>query len=152
MVLHPRSNATVNRYFALIRAMFYKAADWGRFDGVNPVRKVKFNREYREIHPLSQDDITKILDAARKVAANPQSPLQVVICDMIIFALNTGLRKSEMLNLKWSSVHGDEITVIGKGKKVRTVPPNSAALKIPAKSSRLSEYVFIVPNRGNKDL
>ena len=40
---------------------------------------------------------------------------------MVYLALTTGLRRDEMCNLKVADIHGDYLTVLGKGSKVRDV-------------------------------
>ena len=144
--------ATVNRYLQLLRGMFYRAIDWEIYNKANPVKKVKFFREEREKRALSHEELQKILEAARAIAAKARSPLQKIFPDLILFAAHTGLRKSEILNLRWKDVRENEISVLGKGSRRRTVPLNITAKAILDRQIRRGEHVFDIPNRDRKDL
>lgn len=144
--------ATVNRYLQLLRGMFYRAIDWEIYNKPNPVKKVKFFREERERRALSHTEMEKVLEAARAVAGKARSPLQKAFPDLILFAAHTGLRKAEVLNLRWKDVREDEITVIGKGSRRRTVPLNKTARAILDRQVNRGEFVFDIPNRDRKDL
>lgn len=147
-----RSRATINRYLQLLRGMFYRAIDWEVYHGPNPMKKVRFFKEEHPIKPLSQEQARRILDATREVSKIGRSPLQKAFYDLVILAANTGMRKSEILNLRWRDVHDDELEVRGKGGRIRTVPLNTAALAIVVKQPRRSEWIFDIPNRRQPDL
>lgn len=147
-----RGQATINRYMQLLRGMFYKAIDWEIYSKPNPVKELRFYREQPEIRPLSKDDVSKILEAARKISKNPKSELQKAFVDIVILALNTGLRKSEILNLRWKDMKDDEIEVVDKGNRRRMVPLNTAAREAISRQPRRTEYVFHIPNRSQHDL
>lgn len=142
-----RSRATVNRYTQLLRSLFFRAIDWEVYRGPNPVRKVKFFRERPEVHVLKPEEIGKVMEAARGIAAAPQSSIQKVIPDIIELALMTGLRKSEILNLCWRNVRDDDVEVRGKGDRRRLVPLNRRAREIIVGQPKRSEFVFDLPNR-----
>jgi integrase len=144
--------ATVNRYLQLLRGMFYRAIDWEVYSKPNPVKKVKFFREEREKRALSHDELQKILEAVRAIAAKARSPLQKVFPDLILFAAHTRLRKSEILNLRWKDVREDEISVLGKASRRRTVPLNKTARAILDRQVKRGESIFDIPNRDRKDL
>jgi integrase len=144
--------ATVNRYLQLLRGMFYRAIGWEIYSKPNPLKKVKFFREERERRTLSHDEMEKILETVRVIAVKAHSPLQKTFPDLILFAAHTGLRKSEILNLRWKDVKEDEVTVLGKGSRRRTVPLNKTAEAIIERQIRKSEFVFDIPNRDRKDL
>jgi len=149
----PRTKATINRYCQLLRGMFYRAADWGVFDGQNPLKKVKFFREAPEIKPLSRLDYEKVLAEAALISSqNRPSPVQRVFYDLIILAANTGLRRSEALGIRWKDIQDGAVIVTGKGNKRRTVPLNAAALEAIGRQPRAGEYVFDVPNRRQSNL
>jgi integrase len=147
-----RSKATLNRYMQLLRGMFYKAIDWELYQKPNPLKKVKFYREEGRVRPLSRADIDKVLEAAKKISENAKSPLQKHFYDLVLLALNTGLRKSEILQLRWKDVKDDEIEVRGKGDRRRTVPLNQIAQAVIGRQPRRTEYVFDIPNRKQPDL
>ena len=107
----PRSQATLNRYMQLLRGMFYKAIDWEIYTGPNPVKKVKFFREDRTIKPLSHEEMKAVLEACRQIGARKgASSLQKAFADLVEFAVNTGMRKSEILNLQNLSIAEPEGT------------------------------------------
>jgi integrase len=147
-----RSKTTLNRYMQLLRGMFYRAIDWELYQKPNPLKKVKFYREEGKVRPLSRADVEKVLEAAEKISKKPQSPLQKIFRDLVLFGLNTGLRKSEILNLRWKDVKEDEVEVRGKGDRRRTVPLNQAAQAVIRWQPRRTEFVFDIPNRKQPDL
>lgn len=67
---------------------------------------------------------------------------------MIILAFNTGMRKSEILNLRWADVRGGELIVKGKREKTRAIPLNVEARKAIDRQPRRDPYVFWLPNRS----
>jgi len=146
------SKATINRYLQILRGLFYRAIDWEVYKKPNPLKKIRFYKEERTIRGLSGRDISKVLNAAKKISASPRSPLQKIFYDACILALNTGMRKSEILDLKWKDIKGDEVEIIGKGSKRRTVPLNSAARGIIESQPRNDEHVFDLSNRHQQDL
>jgi len=56
-----------------------------------------------------------------------------------MLAVNTGLRKSEIMNLKWMDFKGNEISVKGKADKNRRIPLNLGAKAIIIKQPRKTE-------------
>jgi integrase len=137
-----RSPATINRYCQLLRGMFYRAADWGDFTGQNPLRKVKFFHEEPNRRLLTTDEIRRIIEAAEAIATNPRSRLQRQFPDMIRLAVNTGLRKGELLNLRWADIRSDEIIVKGKGERTRIIPLNEEALRALSRQPRRGSRVW----------
>lgn len=110
----------------------------GRDVGIGPLAGDRAGREAVEI----------LVD----LEAGPRSPVQKVIGSLIIFLFNTGLRKSEALNLRWQNLRDTNIDVLGKGKKWRKVPLNATAQRIIARQPRVSAYVFDIPNRHQMGL
>ena len=85
--------ATVNRELACLKNMFNKAIQWD-YAKENPVRKVKLFRE--------DNTIVRFLSSSERQRLLAFSP--GYLRPLIITALNTGLRKGELLNLKWSQI------------------------------------------------
>lgn len=84
---------TVNRELACLKHMFNLAMDWGKANS-NPVEKVKFFREERHnLRWLTPEEEEKLLPAC----ASHLRPIVVV-------AIYTGMRKSEIMNLTWDEV------------------------------------------------
>ena len=90
--------------------------------------------------------------SCREIRKKPQSPVQKIFYDLVVFALNTGMRKAEILNLEWKNIKEDEATVRGKGDMRRTVPLNRAVQEVLNRQPKRSNYVFDIPNRNQGDL
>jgi len=149
----PRGQATLDRYMQLLRGMFYKAIDWEIYKGPNPVKKVKFFREDRAIKPLSHEEVKAVLEACRQIRARKgASSLQKAFADLVEFATNTGVQKSEILNLQWKDIKNWEATIKGKANRTRSVPLNAAAQAIGERQQKRSPYVFPIENREQQDL
>lgn len=143
------SPATVNRELALLKHLFNLATTWGQYAGLNPLRAVKFLAEDNfKFRTLSPDEEKKLIRCA--------SPY---LQDLIVFAINTGLRLGDILNLNWEEVDLD------KGVIRRTVQKNSRILELPLNERaetvvrawhgmRKCQYVFYNPETGDqfKDL
>jgi integrase len=147
-----KSKTTINRYIQLLRGMFCKAIDCEVYQGQNPLKKVKFFKEAPQLKPLTGSQTEKILEASLRISKKPKSSVQKVFHDLVVFALNTGMRKSEILNLEWKDIRENEATVKGKGERVRTIPLNLSAREVLSRQPRRSSYVFDIPNRNQPDL
>ncbi len=118
--------------------------EWG-LASENPVMKVRKERVSNNIERwLTLDEEKKLLKESPKW-----------LQDIIIFAINTGLRQSEILDLKWSQVDMDRETVTileQKNRCVDTLPLNETVVRLLwAKrdaSAGIDDYVF--PNTLNQ--
>ncbi len=73
--------------------MFNKAKEWGKASR-NPALKVKLlKEENRRTRYLEKEEIRALLDACSEH-----------LKPIVVTALNTGVRKSEILNLKWPNI------------------------------------------------
>ena len=116
-------NARVNRVLALVRSILNRAVD--QWDWLDSAPKVRLRKEAdHRIRWLS-------LQEAKKLIAELPSHL----ADMATFTLATGLRQSNVKNLKWENVdlekkhawiHADE----AKATKAIAIPLNMDAIKI----------------------
>ena len=88
------SPATVNREVALLKHMFNLAETWGAFGGTNPVRMVRVFDE--------DNDVVRVLSLEEE--RRPLSHCSPYLQDLILFAINTGLRAGDILNLTWEEV------------------------------------------------
>lgn len=96
MLVKGKKNATANRHLATIKHMFTKAVEWDMVeeDVLKRVRRVKMLEENnRRMRFLSTSECSSLVDNCDKH-----------LRPIVITALNTGMRKSEILNLKWDDV------------------------------------------------
>ena len=145
------AKSTINLYLQQVRGMFYRAIDWGLYSGENPMKKVRSYRTSSVVTILTDAQVDKILKASRAISDNPNGPIQVDWYTMILLVLNTGMRKGEVLNLKWKDIKDDELVIRGKGEKTRIIPLNETALNLLTRHpKRDSEYVFDIPSRKHR--
>jgi integrase len=129
------SGGGVNRELALLKAMFNKAREWGFARMENPVKGVKYYPERQKERILSEDEARRLVRASSGA-----------IRPVLVVALNTGMRKSEILDLSWKNVDFPRRFIRverSKNNRSRKVPMNSAVHKtLSALRGRGSEYVF----------
>jgi integrase len=134
--------ATVNRETALLKHLFFQAEKWGLHTG-NPVRLVRFLTEDNlKCETLSPDE-----EAALLLAAPPY------LKDMVTFAVNTGLRRSDVFNLRLEDVDIEKAFVniiVRKNRKPHTVFLNPDALAVILRQRKDTEYVFTNPMTGGQ--
>ncbi len=145
----PASPATVNRELALLKHMFNLAEQWGLFRGRNPVKGIRFlpedNLQYRSLSDAEEAELIRQC-----------SPY---LQDLVTFAIHTGLRFGDILNLKWEGVDLENQTIkvfVKKTRRFLDLPLNDAAAKVVRgwHGIRRNEYVFYNPETGEqwKDL
>ncbi|GAH32601.1 unnamed protein product, partial [marine sediment metagenome] len=86
--------STVNRYFEVLRHFFNLAIEDG-YLSENPVRFYIPFVEDGERRSLATEEIKSILESAKFIQENSRTQLQSIIYDIIVFALNTGMRLSK---------------------------------------------------------
>ncbi len=130
------SVATVNRELACLKHMFNKAIEWGKAEA-NPVRRVKLFKENNvRTRYLEKEEIKKLID-------NASAHLKPIL----VVALNTGMRKGEILGLKWTDLDfRNNIIFIRQSKSGvrREVPMNTTARRtlIAVRKHPESPFVF----------
>ena len=88
------SAATANRHHNTLRAIFNRALEWEKYDGKNPAAKVKqFRVENSRTQFLENSDITRLLAAC-----------DAEIQPIVTLALLTGMRRGEIVNLRWEHI------------------------------------------------
>ena len=170
-----RAPSTINRDVTALKSALNRAVEWGYLDA-NPIAKVKPAKVDQKgvVRYLSGEEESRLRDAlvaredrARAERANanrwrekrgyPTMP-ELYGCTyvdhlrpLVLLALNTGLRRGELFNLRWSHVDLDRamLTVHGGGAKsgqTRHVPLNTEAVAVlrdwQATTEKQSGYVF----------
>jgi excisionase family DNA binding protein len=137
------SRARVNRNLALLKKMFNLAMDWGYLKE-NPVRKVRLFSEKDNLKEriLSAEEEKKLLE----VSSEHLRPI-------IITALCTGMRRGEILSLRWSQVDLSRRTIRAdktKSGRIRIIPINDTLLEglSRLKKDQKSDHVFLYPKTG----
>ena len=132
--------ATVNRELSCIKHMFNKAVEWG-YLADNQLRSVlKFKEPPGRMRYLQNEEISRLLD----YCADHLKPI-------VIMALNTGMRKGEILNLTWGDVNIKNRMITIKNSKnnsSRIIPVNDATYKILVSLGQqlVGQYVFSHPD------
>lgn len=137
--------ATINRLVATLKHMLTKAVQWEMVEEhvLKRIRKAKMLEENnRRLRYLSKEECQALLSVCDKHL----SP--IVVC-----ALHTGMRKGEILNLKWDNVdlkHGFILLEITKNGERREVPINDTLRTTLSSLVRRIDvpYVFYDPATG----
>lgn len=119
----PASQATKARYLSFLRSLFRAAVNNWKWLERSPIIKIKQQKDIR-IRWLTKEEANRLI----KCMPNTFKPV-------VVFALATGLRRSNILNLEWSQIdlqrkvawiHPDE----AKGGKAIGVALNNTACKV----------------------
>jgi integrase len=130
---------------ALLKHMFNMAERWGQNQGTNPVRLVRFLPEDNlRFDTLSEEQEQRLL-----LASPPY------LRDMILFAINTGLRTSDIFNLEWREVDIEQRRlkkIVKKNQRPLSLPLNDTAFGIveARRGIQHGPYVFYNPMTGDK--
>lgn len=144
----PLSPATVNRYLQTFKAMMTKACDWNLITDrrLREIRRIALvdERYNRRKDFLSRDEAERLIESA-DLAVRP-----VIVC-----ALQTGMRKGEILGMKWSQVDlTHRVIHLPKTKSgdSRSLPINDrleATLRGLVRSIS-DDHVFLNPDTGKR--
>lgn len=93
-----RTGATVNRYLAALgHCLTVTVKEW-RWMESNPMQNIKKSGESKgRVRFLNDDERERLLEACR----GSQNPY---LYSVVILALSTGMRKSEIMNLTWADI------------------------------------------------
>lgn len=131
------SKSSINKNVGCLRAMFNKAIEWQLFEGQNPASGVKFYKlDNKRLRYLEKEEIGRLL-----------SHCEGHLRDIVEFAINSGMRKGEIFNLKWHDVDWNNSLIHllkTKNSEKREVPINESIKNILArvKKDPHSPYVF----------
>ena len=138
----PRSERTVNLEMGLLRHMFRKGVKWGMIEknpfenGEDLFYKTRNKRE----RALTEDEVKKLVEACPPYLKG-----------IAITGVYTGLRKGDILNLKWQNIDLEKgvIRLIeAKTKKTRVIVLNEDMKKLLQILPVKGEYLF--PNKHGK--
>ena len=138
------TKSTVNREITIMKKMFNLAIDW-RLTRDNPVVKVRLFSE----KDTQKERILTEEEEARLLAESPG-----YLRPILVVALNTGMRRGEILNLKWEQVDLTRRIIKvqhTKSGKSRIIPINDVLLNAFLELERLDRgnvWVFPNPNTG----
>ena len=143
-----RKEATINREIACLHHMFRKAVEWDMMEQ-SPFGRGKsllLKENNSRIRYLTEDEIKRLLQECH--SSKRKHLYRIVVC-----ALNTGMRKGEILNLRWNQIRNGFIYLDKtKTKARREIPVNdelAGILKEIRKEEGLtSEYVFTYARRA----
>lgn len=139
--------ATVNKHISIIKAMIKKAVDWSMVESevLKRVRTVKpLTENNKRLRYLSKEECQNLINACQ----GNTKPI-------VITALNTGMRKEEILSLKWDNVdlkHGFILLDRTKNGDRREIPINETLrATLQGLTRRLDiPYVFYDPATGKR--
>jgi len=129
-----RANATVNRYLAALSKCFSVAVtEWNWLDE-NPVKKVsKFPEPRGRVRFLSDDERISVLKACKR-SENPY------LYPIVVLALSTGARKTEISSLTWDQIDLQKRTIIlheTKNGERRTLPVTETTYHLLQEHSKI---------------
>ncbi len=130
--------STINRELICLKHMFNIASKFGKFDDKNPVKEIKFFQERQYImRILDKEEIRCLINVSTGY-----------LRAMIIIALNTAMRKGEILNLRWNDIDFNEHYIHikeSKSNKTRKIPVNGIVAATLKGIKREGEFVFMSP-------
>ena len=147
-----RSKAEANRCLALLSVMFNLAGDWGLRDEAipNPARRIqKYKIESRD-RWVTPAELPRLVEA---VAEEPN----VYVRSAVWLYLLTGLRKNELLGLRWRDIDLDrrELRLAEtKAGRSHTLPLSAPAIEVLRKTPRMvgNPYVIASPVQPGRPL
>lgn len=175
--------ATVNRDLSRIRGALSRAVDWGMLDA-HPMKTVKQAKgaDDSRVRYLTADEEKALRGAltarenARRASRErhnawhakrgskghpvwPAEGFTDYLSPMVLLALNTGMRRGELLGLEWGSVNlpGKLLTITAgnaKSRKARHLPLNTEALDVLTRwkkqAGKDARLVFPSPKTGGR--
>jgi len=155
-----RTPATVVRYLsALSHAFTIAINEWNWLDD-NPMRKVKKPKESRgRVRFLSEDEKNagKLIEGERsRLLKACQASSNKYLYPVVVLALSTGMRRGEIMNLKWIDVGlktGAIILHETKNGERRRVPLAGKALQLLTDLSKARDIKtkLLFPSNTNKE-
>jgi integrase len=137
--------ATVNRYMELARHLFNLAIEDGLLTK-NPLANYEPYVEDGTRRALSDDEIKAVFAAVESIKDDKHfKQIRAVARDLMLFALNTGMRLSEILHLRHDQIHGDTLVVPVSATKSRRRGNSKQRYKASALSPEAQEIIARQP-------
>lgn len=132
---------TVNIELRALKSMFNTAVEWNLIDR-NPLRGVQMMRVPKTYPKFLSGEEVRLLCNTTNFEW---------LKNIILFAFNTGMRRNEIINLKWEDINLMEKYLIvrnndtfsTKSKKDRIIPLSITVIGLLSTLSKVSEYVFV---------
>lgn len=137
-----RTVAAVNREISCLHHLLRKGKEWELLEGnsFDKGKSLVMKENNQRTRYLSQEEIQKLLDAS------PEHLKNIIIC-----ALNTGMRRSEIFGLKWDQVRNGFIYLQKtKTNEPRQIPINDTLAELFERLKREnpgSKHVFIYKSK-----
>ncbi|MFP4047531.1 MAG: site-specific tyrosine recombinase/integron integrase [Bacteroidales bacterium] len=151
-----RSDRTINRKFSALKTYFKYLRIQGKIEG-NPVSKIYLPKVSRKLpHFVDEEQMNMLLDQDK--FANDFAGCR----DKLIIGLlyQTGIRLSELINIKSSDVDFDQnqIKIFGKRRKERFIPVTGELIELIKRYKQIKALTFpaiddkylIVTDKGKK--
>jgi len=141
--------SSVNIEIRHLKAAFTKAVQWGYMEK-NPFKGIKlFTIPEAAPKFFSKREMTQLLEIIK----------ETWLRDMVVFAVDTGIRIGELVNVTWSDIdfqnrririsHKDDF--VTKTREERIVPMNDEVFDLLVGLKRNGDYVFSTTDRSRMD-
>lgn len=131
--------ASVNRELALLKHLFSKAVEWGKLKESPAGKKVKFFKgAVNRVRFLMPDEFQTLL-------SNCEDFLKAIVT----VAVHTGMRRGELLNLRWDQVDLEKgiITILDtKNSERKDIPMDETVRATLRLIERNGDFVFSIKN------
>ena len=105
----------------------------------NPVRRVKcFNDDNSRLRYLTEDEYTRLLQAAKKIETSP------FLAERIILSVHTGLRRGSLFHLRWDQV--DFLNRVLRIQRTKSGRPHALPLNATVLTTLQALYNQRVPD------
>lgn len=134
------SPATINRELACLKTLFNKAVEWGKIENNPAVHVKKFKENNGRERFLTDDEMNRLVETA-----------SLNLKPILTIAMNTGMRKAEILSLQWKSINFQDRYISiedSKSGKSRNIPMNDLVFETFRTMPKVHEFVFY--NRKTK--
>jgi len=141
------SKSTVNRALNCLSSLFNRAIEWDKATS-NPMAKVKpYKVSGKRLRFLEKEEVNKLLLAIDQLTLTNKHNQYTHLKPIVIVALHTGMRKGEILGLKWHDIDIKRNIIYlynTKNGENREVPMNEVVQKtiIGVFKNPESQYIF----------